>query len=306
MAMNPSHYRYWHTTGTCGTFGAAVTAGKLLNLDADQMIRALGIAGTQAAGLIETFGTMSKPLNPGRAAQSGVLAALLAQEGFTSSKQILESKIGYCRAASSEPRLGAITDELGKRFEILRTCFKRHASCGHTHGAIDAVQSIVTKDEIRPDSVDEIVVETYPIAVDVVGRKPDPKTSYDAKFSLHYCLAAAITYGNVGLAEFSEDSMRDPRVRELSRKVIVKTGLEFSRALLGSAKVTLRLHDGRRISSKVDIPKGYPDNPLTEAELEQKFRGLASVALPRAKVEKIIERVSNLDEIETSSLVSLL
>src|SRR5208283_5330121 len=103
MAMNPSHYQYWHTTGTCGTFGAAVTAGKLLDLDEEEIIQALGMAGTQAAGLVETFGTMSKPLNPGKAAQSGVLAALLAQRGFTSSKQMLDSKIGYCYAASSEP-----------------------------------------------------------------------------------------------------------------------------------------------------------------------------------------------------------
>ena len=306
MAMNPSHYQYWHTTGTCGTFGAVVTAGKLLNLDEEEMIQALGIAGTQAAGLIETFGTMSKSLNPGKAAQSGVLAALLAQKGFTSSKQMLDSKIGYCYAASSEPKLGRITEQLGTRFEILRTCFKCHASCGHTHGAIDAVQSIVAKYDIKPDTVEEIVVETYPIAVNVVGHRPEPTTSSDAKFSLHYCLGAALTFGSVGMTEFSKDKLNDPKIREVSRKVVVKAGQEFANALLGSARVTIRVRDGRQLSCKVDVPKGYPDNPITANELKHKFRNLAAVALPKSQVEKIIARLENLDKKEVGSLAALL
>ena len=306
MAMNPSHYQYWHTTGTCGTFGAAVTAGKLLNLDEEEMIQALGMAGTQAAGLIETFGTMSKPLNPGKAAQSGVLAALLAQKGFTSSKQMLESKIGYCRAASAEPRLDRITDHLGTSFEILKTCFKRHASCGHTHGAVDAVQSIAEKYGIGPDAVDEIVVETYPIAVELVGKKPEPRTGSDAQFNLQYCVAAALTCGSLGLAEFSEDRLQDPKIRQLSRKVIVKTSEEFADAMLGSARVIVRTQDGKQVSCKVEVPKGYPDNPLTEDELKEKFRNLASLALSKSRVEKVIARVENLDRIGVRSLTSLL
>ena len=306
MAMNPSHYQYWHTTGTCGTFGAAVTAGKLLDLDEEEMIQALGMAGTQAAGLVEVFGTMSKPLNPGRAAQSGVLAALLAQKGFTSSKQMLDSKIGYCYAASTEPKLNDITEQLGTRFEILRNCFKCHASCGHTHGAIDAVQSIVSRHGIKPDMVEEVVVETYPIAVNVVGNKPEPTTSSDAKFSLHYCLAAALVFGRVGLDEFSEKRLNDSQLRDMSRKIVVKVGPEFANAVLGSARVTVRVRDGRKMSFKVDVPKGYPDNPLTASELKQKFRRLASVALPKSQAEKIILRVENLDKIRVSSLASLL
>jgi 2-methylcitrate dehydratase PrpD len=306
MAMNPSHYQYWHTTGTCGTFGAAVTAGKLLDLDEEEMIQALGIAGTQAAGLVETFGTMSKPLNPGKAAQSGVLAALLAQKGFTSSKQMLDSKIGYCYAASSEPKLGEITKQLGKRFAILRTCFKCHASCGHTHGAIDAAETIVSKLHITPDMVEEVVVETYPIAMSIVGNKPRPVTSSDAKFSLHYCLAAALVFGKVGLEEFSEKRLNNSELREMSGKIVVKVGQEFANAVLGSARVTVRVRDGRQMSFKVNVPKGYPDNPLTASELKQKFRRLASVALSKREAEKIILRVENLDKIHVSALASLL
>ncbi|MGP8070135.1 MAG: MmgE/PrpD family protein [Candidatus Bathyarchaeia archaeon] len=305
-ALNPSHYQYWHTTGTCGTFGAAATAGKLLGLDVEEMIQALGMAGTQAAGLVETFGTMSKPLNPGKAAQSGVLAALLAQRGFTSSKHTLDSKIGYCYAASNEPKIGEITEELGKRFAILRTSFKCHASCGHTHGAIDAVASIASKHHITPDMVEEVVVETYPIAMNIVGNKPRPVTSSDAKFSLHYCLAAALVFGRVGLEEFSEKRLNDTQLRELSGKIVVKVGQEFAKAVLGSARVTVRVRDGREMSFKVNVPKGYPDNPLTASELKQKFRRLASVALSKREVEKIILRVENLDRIHVSALASLL
>ena len=306
MAMNPSHYEYWHPTGTCGTFGAAVTASKLLGLGREQMIQALGIAGTQASGLIETFGSMSKPLNPGKAAQSGVLAALLARKGFTSTSQILESKIGYCYAASREPRLNEITKELGVRYAILRTCFKWHASCGHTHGAIDAVQNIVSKYDVRPEMVEQVIVETYPIAVSVVGGKPDPVSSSDAKFSLNYCLAAALVFGRVGLEEFSEQRRRNSKVREMSKKIIVKTGAEFANTVLGSAKVTVCVRGGRRMSFKVEVPKGYPDNPLTASELKQKFRGLARLALPNSQVEKIIARVEHLENMQVSSLTALL
>jgi len=306
VAMNPSHYDYWHPTGTCGTFGATVAASKLLGLDEEQTIHALGIAGTQAAGLIETFGTMSKPLNPGRAAQSGILAALLAQKGFTSTTRILDSRIGYCYAASREPKLNEITDHLGAQYAVLKTCFKWHASCGHTHGAIDALQSIVSKHDVKPDMVEQIIVETYPIAVNVVGDKPEPVTSSEAKFSLNYCLAAALVFGRVGLKEFSEQRMRDSRVRELSKKVVVKAGEEFGDAVLGSARVTVCDSRGRRMSMKVEVPKGYPDNPLTASELKQKFRALASIALPKGQVEKIIMRVENLDKLQVSSLTALL
>ena len=304
-ALNPSHYDYWHPTGTCGTFGATAAAGKLLGLAKERMAQALGIAGTQAAGLIETFGTMSKPLNAGRAAQSGVLAALLAHKAYTSTTQILDSKIGYCYAASREPKLNELTEKLGTRYAILKTCFKRHASCGHTHGAIDALQSIASKYHVKPDTVEQIAVETYPIAVNVVGNKPEPVTSSEAKFSLHYCLAASLVFGRVGLEEFSEERLREPQVRELSKKVVVKTGEEFANAVLGSARVTVRDARGRCMSVKVWVPKGYPDNPMTASELKQKFRRLACIALPQSQVEKIVRKVENLDKIQVSSLAAL-
>ncbi len=295
LAMNPSHYQYWHTTGTCGTFGAAAAAGKILDLNEEKMTHALGIAGTEASGLNEVFGTMSKPLNAGRAAQNGVTAALLARKSFTSTKRMLESEKGYCYAASLAPKVDAITQDLGRRFEILNDSFKRHASCGHTHSAIDAALNLTEQHTIKPAAIDQVIVETYPIAVELVGGNYEPKTSSEGKFSLPYCMAVALIYGKVSLTEFSSRRLRDPKVLALSRKVKVKIGRDADNSRLWWAKVRLRKVDGIELSCSVKVPKGHTTNPLTNAELDKKFRDLASLALTTRKVNKIIETVTKLE-----------
>lgn len=306
MALNPSHYEFWHTTGTCGTFGAAAAVGKILGLNCEQMVNAFGIAGTQASGLIEVFGTMSKPLNPGKAAANGVLAALLAQKGFTSSRAILEAEKGYCRATAKEYDLNKITENLGKRFEILNNIFKIHASCGHTHGAIDAILMLREKYNIKPEDVDRIIVGTYPIAVDVVGRNYEPKTAQEAKFSLPYCLAVALVYGKVGLSEFSEENLRNPQIQKLLRKVEVVIAPEYVNARLGCAKVTLYTVNGKEFTCNINVPKGYPKNPVSKEELERKFITLASLVLPKKQAKKIVEVVDRLEKIDKMTLLTAL
>ena len=306
-AINPSHYRFWHTTGTCGTFGAAAAVGKILGLDCEKMIHALGIAGTQAAGLVEVFGTMSKSLNPGRAARDGVLSALLAQKGFTSSDLILEADKGYCRATAEEYDFDKITENLGNGFELTNNIFKLHASCGHTHGAIDAVLNLTKKNDVKLDGIDEIIVETYPSAVELVGKNFEPKTASEGKFSLPYCLATALIFRKVGIAEFTKERLKDSRILELSRRVKVTVNPEYVNARLGCAKVTLRTVDGEEFSNRVDVPKGYPKNPLTKVELENKFRNLASSVLPSGQIEKIILTLRNLDKLDNVKvLIALL
>ena len=306
MAINPSHYQFWHTTGTCGTFGATAATGKILGLKSEEMVHALGIAGTQAAGLIEVFGTMSKPLNPGRAAANGVWAALLAQKGFTSSRTILEAEKGYCRATAKEYDLNKITENLGKKFEIVNNIFKIHASCGHTHGAIDAILQLSEKYNIRPEDVDRIVVGTYPIAVNVVGRNYEPKTAHEAKFSLPYCLATALIYGKVGLTEFSEENLRDPRIQKLSRKVKVVVDPEYVSARLGCAKVTIYAVNGKEFTCSINVPKGYPKKPVSKEELERKFIALACPALSSKQAKKIVEMVNSLEKIDKMTLLTTL
>ncbi|MEM3404688.1 MAG: MmgE/PrpD family protein [Nitrososphaerales archaeon] len=296
-AIMPTHYKFWHTTGTCGTFGAAAAAGSLLGLDKTAMEHAFGIAGTQAAGLIETFGTMSKPLNAGKASMNGVLAAMLAQKGFTGATQTLESEKGFCRATSEKVNLNKIVEKLGEEYEIVNCIIKRHASCGHTHGAIDAVLQILNMHEIKTYLIDKVLVETYPIAVDVVGKNYEPKTVSEAKFSLPYCVAVALAYGKAGLSEFSEEKLRDSKIKTLMKKVDISVADEFKTKTLGAAKVTIYTRDGNKLEACVQKPKGYPDNPLSEEELKGKFIELARLVLPTDRVYEILEKISKMETI---------
>ena len=295
-ALNPSHYQYWHPTGTCGTLGATAATANILNLNAEQTIHALGIACTQAAGLITVFGTMSKAMNAGRAAQSGVQASLLAQNGFTSSMDALEAPNGYLHATSQNPAINTVTERLGEEYEILNTSFKRHASCGHTHGAIDATLILTQQYNIPVDGIDTITVGTYPIAVNVVGTNYAPESSLEAKFSLPYCVAIALINGKAGLTDFSENNIANPKVHELASKIQVKNDPEYKDARLGSAWVKIRTTDERELYHRVDIPKGFPQNQLTKMELENKFTDLASLTLPKMQVKQLIDTIDTLDK----------
>src|SRR4051812_19401798 len=197
-AVNPSHYRYWHPTGTAATFGAAAAAGSLLGLDAAQMRDALGSAGTQAAGLWEfnADGAMSKHLHPGKAAFNGILSADLARLGFTAASRILEGDRGFFGAMSESHDPSRITDGLGSRWKIRENCFKMHSCCGHTHTAID------TALEFRPARpIAAIHIATYGPGFEIV-KEMNPRSPYQAKFSIAYCVAAALTEGRVSLDQF--------------------------------------------------------------------------------------------------------
>ncbi|MFQ6076591.1 MAG: MmgE/PrpD family protein, partial [Candidatus Bathyarchaeia archaeon] len=183
-------------------------------------------------------------------------------------------------------------------FEITRTIFKIHASGGHTHGAIDALLKIRREHGIRSEDVEEVVVGTYPIAVEVGGGNYEPKTPSEAKFSLPYCLAVALADGRVGLAGFSPDRLGDPKILWLAKKVRVVEAPEFRDIRLGGAEVTVRLRDRSRHSYRVDVPRGYPENPLSKGELLDKFKGLASMVLSKRDAERIIRTVGRLDGVE--------
>ena len=295
-AVMPSHYEFWHPTGTCGTFGAAAAAGRLLGLDEGAMLHALGVAGTEASGLIESFGTMGKPFNAGRAARDGVTAALLAERGFTGPASILDASKGYANATCAQPDLNEIVDALGHEYETTNTIFKRHACCGHTHGAIDAVIDLVNENNLDHQDIVEITVGTYPIAVDVVGRDYSPRTSAEAKFSLPYCVAAAATHGSASLDAFTVEQIANPALRELMGCVKVHIGEEFAEARLGCANVTIHTKTGGDFTRRVDVPKGYPENPLTSAELKRKFRELSRAALTSGRIGELERTIDALEE----------
>ncbi|MEZ4732082.1 MAG: MmgE/PrpD family protein [Caldilineaceae bacterium] len=287
-AVNPSHYRYWHPTGTAATFGAAVAAGSLLHLTPAQMLDTLGSAGTQAAGLWEfnADGAMSKALHPGKAAFNGVLAADLAKQGFTGATCILEGERGFFRAMSSAYDATRITDGLGERWKISENCYKLYACCGHTHTAIDTALDLRTElgwqGEEALAQIQALTIETYGPGYEIV-KEMNPRTPYQAKFSLAYVTAAALLEGWVGLeqftpARFGPNGVVEPTLAALLPRiqVTVNDALSARYPAAWPAQLTLTLVDGTVLQGGSDYPRGNPENPVATTALEEKFCALVA------------------------------
>lgn len=298
LAVGPSHYRFWHTTSTCGTFGAAAAAARALRLDKDQFAWAMGSAGTQAAGLWEFLGesAMSKQLHAGKAAMNGLLAALLAKEGFTGARRILEGEKGFFRATSEDFDENACTADLGKVFHSERNSLKYHASCGHTHSAIDAAILAAGGMTFGPEEVESVAVHIYRAAIDLLGNI-EPKTPYLAKFNLPFCVATALRYGRVQPGDFTVERLADGDLRQLMTKIKIEDDPDLTAAYPRKwpARVTIALKDGRRLAAANEYPKGEPENPLSEREVIEKFKGLTGEALSPAQAAAIIERTLGLE-----------
>jgi 2-methylcitrate dehydratase PrpD len=290
-AVNPNHYRFWHPTGTAATFGAAAAAASLLRLTPTQTIDALGSAGTQAAGLWEfnADGAMSKHLHPGKAAFNGVLAADLARAGFTGATRILEGDRGFFRATSASYDADRVTDRLGQEWKIGENCYKLHSCCGHTHTAIDvAVEMRAARNWSHgeaPHHIAEITIETYGPGFEVV-KQQNPRTPYQAKFSLAYCVAAALCEGLVELEQFSPDrfgpvGVCDPSIVALlaRTRVVVADDLTAKYPAAWPARLAITLADGTVLRGASDFPRGNPENPVTTTELERKLVALVSARL---------------------------
>ncbi len=298
LGAGPSHYRYWHTTATCGGFGAAAGAGRLLGLDRERLAWALGTAGTTAAGLWEFLATsaMSKLLHPGKAAMDGLMAALLAERGFTGAVRILEGDRGFFAAMSAEPRPDKVLAGLGSEFHWTRSSLKYHASCGHTHAAIDALLAATGGRSLGPGEVAAVEVMVCRAALDLLG-KVEPTTPYLAKFSLPFCLATALSVGRVGLDEFAADRLADPALAALMGRVAISAdpGLSAAYPRAWGARATVRTVDGQVLRGAVDHPKGDPENPLTPHEVVRKFTDLAGRKLSAPAARTLAERCLDLD-----------
>jgi 2-methylcitrate dehydratase PrpD len=287
-AVNPSHYRFWHPTGTAATFGAAVAAGSLMKLNASQMLDALGTAGTQAAGLWEfnADGAMSKHLHAGKAAFNGILAADLARAGFTGATRILEGERGFFRAMSESHDASRITNGLTRQWKISENCYKLHSCCGHTHTAIDLALDLRAAQKWQGaealEKVANIHIQTYGPGYEIVSNQ-NPKSPYQAKFSIAYCVAAALLEGQAGLEQFSPerfgvDGLRHAGIRTLLARthVTVEEDLTAKYPAAWPARLTVKLKDGAVWNGSSDYPRGNPENPVSTAELEGKFLALVS------------------------------
>jgi 2-methylcitrate dehydratase PrpD len=294
--------RGWHVTGVLGHFGAAAAAGKLLGLEPVQLAHAFGIAGTQAAGLEQSFGTMSKPLHPGKAAMNGLLAALLAREGFTGATAMLDGPTGLGATFLGIADLAKAVDDLGKRSEILENSTKFYAACHLTHATIDAGRAIRARVAPAPDTIDAVQCRVHPLVLKVAAN-PAPRTGLEAKFSIAYCAATALVRGDAGEADFGETSVRDPDVA----RVMARVKPEPDAALgIGAAWMTILLRDGSTLEERVTAARGTPGNLLTRDEVEAKFRRLAEVVLPGERVARLVTALRGLVDIpDVSDIASL-
>ena len=277
--LGRSHYKVFHTTGTAGTLAAAAAVGHLLKLDAQQMLHALGSAGTQAAGLWEFLRTAadSKQLHTAHAAAAGVMAAYLAQDGFTGAAQILEGPQGMAAGMSSDADPAKLVDGLGTRWATAETSFKYHASCRHTHPAADALLQVMQQHRLQPGDLAGVVTHVHQGAIDVLGPVVRPVTVHQSKFSMGTVLALVAQFGHAGLAEFDQHFLSDA-TQALRDKVSMQLDAEvdgaYPRRWIG--KVTVTTTDGRVLQGRVDEPKGDPGNTLSRDEITAKALRLAA------------------------------
>jgi len=302
-AISPSHYYYWHTTGTCGTFGAAAAAANIASLNEEETLNAMGSAGTQAAGLWEFLrdGAMSKHLHPGKAAMNGILSVLLAREGFTGARKILEGEKGFFKATAAEIDESKSVQGLGEEYKILGNSYKIYPSCRHTHGIVDLAIELA-EEGINIDDIVKIDVKTYNVAKDIVGN-PRPQTPFEAKFSLPFCLARALMDGKLVLESFDYNAINDPKVREIMSKCTVDDDHQINALYPASwpSRIEVKLKHGQVIKKETSYPKGDPENPATEDELRLKFKRLALLTVDEKRAGEIMENLENMEQLDTIS-----
>jgi 2-methylcitrate dehydratase PrpD len=304
MALQPkSHYELgFHPTSTCGVFGAAVAAAKLLRLSEEQMLSAVGIAGSMAAGSLEFLaeGTWTKRLHPGLAAQNGILAAKLAAEGFLGPATILEGRDGFLFAYSRKSKPGLVTQDLGQDFEILHTSIKPHACCRYMQAPIDALIELATAHDIYPEQVERIEVAVleagWPLVCEPPKRKYSPTNVVDAQFSMPYGAAVALTDRAAGLDQFGGDSFHSPQIKALMGKVVLQKDFRIEKNFPKEwpAIVQVHLTNGKHLEKHVRFPKGDPENPMTWQELSAKFHSLATRVFPNTRCDEIVDSIKDM------------
>jgi 2-methylcitrate dehydratase PrpD len=300
-SVGPKHYFHWHNTSTCGVFGASAAAGWLLALSREQMTWALGNAGTQASGLWQFLqdGAMSKHLHAGRAAANGVLAAELAECGFSGAAAILEGSQGFWAASAPDGDPEAVTRGLGEgAWKLPNVSTKPYPSCRHTHSAVDAALWLGAEAG-RPsaEQIASLEIDGYRSMLELCDN-PRPDSLYAAKFSLQYTAARALLDGHLGLSDFGERDLTDAHVRSVMERTVARLDhrLDSLYPRQFAARLTLTLKDGRRFSHEVLTPKGDPENPLSRAELEAKFCSLLAGTPYEGHAQRYLDELGGLQE----------
>jgi 2-methylcitrate dehydratase PrpD len=300
-AVYPAHYdRGWHITGTAGVFGAAAACGRVLGLSEQQMVWALGLAATQPVGLREMFGSMTKSFHPGRAAQNGLTAALLAARNFTSSEVGIEGKSGWANVLSTARNYAEITERLGNSYEILLNTYKPFA-CGIViHPTIDACLQLRAEQALTADQIDRIDLRVHPLVLELTGKKT-PHTGLDGKFSVYFAAALAIVKGSAGVRDFSDENARDPIIGSLRDRVTATIDPAIKE---DQVHATIGLRNGRAVEKFIAHVVGSLERPMSDADLETKVLGLADGVLPPTQARQVIDLCWKIDRLPTAAQIA--
>ncbi|MDR5769865.1 MULTISPECIES: MmgE/PrpD family protein [unclassified Caballeronia] len=304
-AVYPNHYDVgWHITGTCGVFGSAAAMAKLMHLSVQQTVWALGLAASQPVGLRESFGSMNKSFNPGRAAANGMFAAILANQDYTSSDGMIEAKRGWANTISTKQDYREITDGLGTRWESTLNTYKPFA-CGIViHPALDAAIQLRDQNHLSADQIERIDLRVHPLVIELTGKKT-PQIGLEGKFSIYHAVAIAIIDGAAGEKQFSDAKVRDPQTVALREKVNTTVDPSIKPE---QVDMTITLKDGRKLHKFIEHAIGSTEVPMTDEQLEKKFRDLAEGILPSDQTQALIQKcwrvaqLGNAAEIATAAV----
>ncbi|MFC1935496.1 MmgE/PrpD family protein [Chloroflexota bacterium] len=304
MSVGTSHLqRGFHPTGTNGVFGAGAAAGRMLRLDTEKMIHCLGIAGTQAAGLMAAqYSAMVKRMHAGRAAQSGVYGAMLAQRGLTGITNILEADYGgYCKVMADTCNMDVLTNGLGENFETGRVGFKPYSAGGSTHTAHEAVKSIMEKNNLTAEIIDKITIRSTSVTYHHTNWEYKPEGVTAAQMNMQYVVAVTALEGDIFIDQFSDEKIKDRKIIEFTRKVEVipdreldKLGPEFRHTVIAE----VRTKEGSTFSERVDTAKGSDKRPMAPEEVVRKYRILAGKVLSEKRIGELQTMVENLEEVD--------
>ena len=304
-AINPRHYQDgFHSTATMGGIGAAMAVGKILRLNERKLIQTLGIAASMASGLRENFGTMTKPLHAGRAAENGVSAALLARDGFTAAANILEARRGFFNAMAGGCDESKITGRLGSPFFMKEPgiSIKPYPSGSLSHPAQDLILDLVKQHDLSAGEIDHVEVGTNSNVPNALIY-PMPKTALEGKFSIPFCMAIAILERKAGIAQFQDRKVRAKKVVELMKRVTLCVDDELEK--LGydqvRSRIRIRLNHGRVIEGRYDVARGHPEKPMSWEELGDKFRDCAGLVLADKDAETVIQSVARIEKMKSLS-----
>jgi 2-methylcitrate dehydratase PrpD len=282
-----------HSTSTIGHFASAAACAKLLSLDEQQTVYALGIAGTQASGLKRVFGTMCKPFHAGRASQVGLMSALLAGEGFTSAEDILEGSQGFFDVLGGEVK-ESVVSTMGVTWNVEDLAQKYHASCHATHSPIEAVLNLIEKERIRKQDIQFIKVFVSQLALDIAG-KIEPLTGSDGKFSIPYCIANALLRIDTGQSAFTDQQVRDPEILNYMKRITLQLDDKFS---YFESRIEVKTISGEAYAGMFDVFKDIPSLETKKAKVGKKFLNLCLPLLGKEKLEELKSSILSLEKIE--------